>query len=426
MIMDCLRVIRLRKINSASDSFNIQFNDLATPGNLGSAGSYIKELQNLEGSGDYNSNGGIDLSLEFTSLKSQLNFIDKGFFNNETTVSTGSGSWSVSISPMSIGTFPDLGEERSDALISNISGLSSSIDSSHSNSGDTKINLTGSLQNTNYTFTKGLLTGATVSNASSVSLGSIIVPKPAGTSDDHTPELFKTSVNSGAASSFYQKSVSIFSSNEALINFTDGLAVSLSNPSYTAGGSLSIDASNYNTAHTERVIASIDIRSDYAVVYSSEELGEARYYIDYTYKDITTTVQNGLVTDIAETGLTPETQGPIIVPATPLKYSCDDTLGCQPDPLGEFDEPTCGDSCTSTSGPILTFRPPKSDEYVIRGFRSTMFTIWIELGLGPRCRTLACNTVPESTRLWAILHQPAGPGTHVYTSCPHSASHERA
>ena len=395
---------------SASDSFNIEFNDLATPGNLGSAGSYIKELQNLEGSGDYNSNGGIDLSLEFTSLKSQLNFIDKGFFNNETTVSTGSGSWSVSISPKSIGTFPDLGEERSDALISNISGLSSSIDSSHSNSGDTKINLTGSLQNTNYTFTKGLLTGATVSNASSVSLGSIIVPKPAGTSDDHTPELFKTSVNSGAASSFYQKSVSIFSSNEALINFTDGLAVSLSNPSYTAGGSLSIDASNYNTAHTERVIASIDIRSDYAVVYSSEELGEARYYIDYTYKDITTTVQNGLVTDIAETGLTPETQGPIIVPATPLKYSCDDTLGCQPDPLGEFDEPTCGDSCSDdVIQPILTFRP------------RTIYRLDPQFRISePRCGIIEIHTRVDAP-VGDITH-PAGPGTHVYTSEGSSAT----
>ena len=373
---------------SASDSFNIKFNDLATPGILGSAGSYIKELQDLEGSGAYNSSGGLDLSLEFTSLKSQLNFIDKGFFNNETTVSNGSGSWSVSISPMTIDTFPDLGEERpSDRIVTNISGISSTLDGSHAVANESKLNLTGNLGVLDYTFNKGLLTGVSLGSIPNHTLGSIIVPTstssgdsdyvPAGVSVDYTPDLFKTTVSIGTASTFYQKNIDTFSSGDALIDFDKGLALSLYNPSYTAAGSLSIDASNYNTTHTERVIASIDIRSDYAVVYSSEELGEAKYYIDYTYKDITTTVQNGLVTSITETDLPTETQGPIIVPATPLKYSCDDTLGCQPDPLGEFDEPTCGPTCgdSSSTTPLLTFRPPKIYEYVKSGVYNDVYTL---------------------------------------------------
>ena len=370
--------------------------NLTSLGNAGPAGHYLKELSKIRAAGEYDESGSLDLQVEFDALRSQLNFTERGLFLNETspesvTLSVGN----ISISPYTIDTFPDLGEERSDALISNISGLSSSIDSSHSNSEETKINLTGSLQNTNYTFTKGLLTGATVSNPSSVSLGSIIVPKatpqdpftPDGTSADYTPELFKTSVNSGTAGPFYQKEVSTFSSNEALIDFNKGLAVSLYNPSYTAAGSLSIDASNYSNVHnTERVIDSIDIRSDYVVVYNSEELGDARYYIDYAYKDITTTIQNGLVTNITETGLTTETQGPIIVPDAPLKYACDDTLGCQPDPLGEYDEDTCGGNCGDPSGfePILTFRPAKIYEYVKTGFNNDNYFLdetWTKTGI---------------------------------------------
>lgn len=360
---------------SASDSFNITFNDLATPGNNGSAGSYIKALQNLQGSGSYNSAGGIDLSLEFESLKSQLNFIDKGFFNNETSVANGSGSWSVSIAPMTINTFPDLGEERpSDRIVTNISGISSAIDGSHSVANESKINLTGNLGVLDYTFNKGLLTGVSSSTLSGQALGSIIVPTstssgpvsmytPDGTSDDYTPNLFKTTVSLGTASAFYQKKINTFSSTNALIDFDRGLADVVTNPTYTAGDSLSIDASDYSNTHTKRVIDTISVRSSYDVIYNSEDTGEARYYIDYNYKDITTTINNGLVTDITESSSTTVTEGPIIVPATPLKYSCDPTLGCQPDPSGEFDEPTCGGSCTATSDPVLTVRPANIYEY---------------------------------------------------------------
>ena len=371
----------------ATDSFNIKFSDLATPGNNGSAGSYIKELQNLQGSGSYNSAGGIDLTLEFESLKSQLNFINKGFFNGETAVSNGSGSWSVSIAPMTIDTFPDLGEGRSnDKIVTNISGISSAIDGTHNNANESKINLTGNLDVLDYTFNKGLLTEVSSSTLSGQALGSIIVPTstssgpvsiytPDGTSDDYQPNLFKTTVSLGTPLTFYQKKIDTFSSTDALIDFDKGLADVVTNPTYIAGDSLSIDASNYNDNHITKVIDSISVRSSYDVIYSSEDTGEARYYIDYNYKDITTTINNGLVTDITESSSTTVTEGPIIVPATPLKYSCDDDLGCQPDPSGEFDEPTCGGSCTPTSDPVLTFRPANIYDYMKTGSNNDVYNL---------------------------------------------------
>ena len=352
--------------------------NLTSLGNAGPAGHYLKELSTIRATGEYDGSGSLDLQVEFDALRSQLNFTQHGLFLNETspesvTLSVGN----IAISPYTIDTFPDLGEERSDALISNISGLSSSIDSSHSNSGDTKINLTGSLQNTNYTFTKGLLTGATVSNASSVSLGSIIVPKPAGTSDDHTPELFKTSVNSGAASSFYQKSVSIFSSGGALIDFTNGLAVSLSNPSYTRIRGLSLDASNNNGTVEATKLSDISVRGIYDVIYESEETGDARYYIDYTYQDITLTIQNGLVTETALGSSTTESKGPINVPGADLKYGCDPEYGCQPDPAGEFFDSSCGSGCVAEEL-ILSYRPSNIWIYTESSYENGEFCFNLE------------------------------------------------
>lgn len=193
----------------------------------------------------------------------------------------------------------------------------------------------------------------------------ITIPKPSeinldGTSEDHSPELFKVTSTVPEAEPFYQKSVSIFSSNQALINFDDGLAVSIFNPSYSNPTVLSLDASNHSGTYSSSYVDNISVRAQYDVIYSDSTKGSISYYIDYTVKTVTTTVQNGLVTSITEESTGPFSKGPIIVPSElPLKYSCDPVYGCQPDPTGDYDEPTCGGVCSSTIEKLLTFRPAK-------------------------------------------------------------------
>lgn len=192
----------------------------------------------------------------------------------------------------------------------------------------------------------------------------ITIPKPPpvvldGTSENYTPELFKVTSTTPEATVFYQKSVSIFSSN-ALIDFDKGLAVSISNPIYSSPEVLSLDASNHTGSYSSSYIDALSIRNQYDVIYSDSSKGAVSYYIDYTVKTVTTNVQNGLVTSITEDSTGPFSEGPIIVPSDiPLKYSCDPDYGCQPDPAGEFDEPTCGGGCSGIVENLLTFRPAR-------------------------------------------------------------------
>lgn len=106
----------------------------------------------------------------------------------------------------------------------------------------------------------------------------------------------------------------------------------------------------------------VSIEARYSVIYESESEGDAEYRI-YKKEGAVSglTFASGLLTSsgTASEDANKVLLGVIRVSAIPLTYSCDDDLGCQPDPLGEFDEPTCGGTCTSTSTPVLTFRPPK-------------------------------------------------------------------
>jgi sporulation protein YlmC with PRC-barrel domain len=200
---------------------------------------------------------------------------------------------------------------------------------------------------------------------------------PDGTSEDYTPDLFKASVNSGTPSAFYEKSVSIFSSSDALINFTDGIAVSLSNPSYTRISGLSLDASNNNGTAEATKLTDISVRGTYDVIYESEKTGDARYYIDYTYQDVTLTIKNGLVTETAVGDSKTEAKGPINVPGADLKYGCHPEYGCQPDPAGEFFDSSCGSGC-ETEELILSYRPSNIWVYTESAYENGDFCFNLE------------------------------------------------
>ena len=176
------------------------------------------------------------------------------------------------------------------------------------------------------------------------------------------------------------------------------------------------DAGNIETAVGPLSFLSnydVSIEARYIVIYESESEGDAEYRI-YKKEASNTglTFASGLLTgggteskDDVKVLL-----GVIRVSAIPLTYGCDPEYGCQPNPLGEFDEPTCGDSCSDdVIQPILTFRPR---------------TIY-RLDPQPRNGEPHCVVLETHNRVDApvgnITH-PAGPGTHVYTSEGSSAT----
>ena len=266
----------------------------------------------------------------------------------------------------------------SDTIDSQAFSLTGANVSSGSSGVTVSIGTSASTATANYF--SGLLTGQESPN---VSLGSIsfTIPNASGgtdgTSDNYTPNLFKASVNSGTASEFYEKSVSIFSSSDALINFVDGVAVSLSNPSYTRISGLSLDASNNNGTVEATKLSDISVRGIYDVIYESEETGDARYYIDYTYQDITLTIQNGLVTETELGSSMTDSKGPINVPGADLKYGCDPDYGCQPDPAGEFFDSSCGSGCVAEEL-ILSYRPSNIWIYTESSYENGEFCFNLE------------------------------------------------
>lgn len=157
----------------------------------------------------------------------------------------------------------------------------------------------------------------------------------------------------------------------------------------------------------------VSIEARYSVIYESESEGDAEYRI-YKKEASNTglTFASGLLTGAGTVSEDADKVllGVIRVSAIPLTYSCDPDYGCQPNPLGEFDEPTCGDSCSDdVIQPILTFRPR---------------TIY-RLDPQPRNGEPHCVVLETHNRVDApvgnITH-PAGPGTHVYTSEGSSAT----
>lgn len=146
----------------------------------------------------------------------------------------------------------------------------------------------------------------------------------------------------------------------------------------------------------------VSIEARYSVIYESESEGDAEYRI-YKKEAINSglTFASGLLTGA---GTTSEDEnkvllGVIRVSAIPLTYSCDEDFGCQPDPLGEFDEPTCGGSCSDDSTQrILTFRPKhiyRIDPQNVGGQSS-------------------CSVLEIWTRSDDPLH--VGPSSHLYIS----------
>jgi hypothetical protein len=142
--------------------------DLVSLGNPGTAGSYIKQLQNLSGSGHYQSGGSIDLQLEFEELRSQLGFNDSGFYTGETSVSSTNSSVSINVPAMSMSTFPSLGQTDlvNVPKIANLR-LQSEADG---------FKLFGRVDTTELSFTKGLFQQSSDSSAAEISLGSIAFP----------------------------------------------------------------------------------------------------------------------------------------------------------------------------------------------------------------------------------------------------------
>ena len=162
--------------------------------------------------------------------------------------------------------------------------------------------------------------------------------------------------------------------SSGLLTHKDSPVISLGNISFTLPN-VSIGNGN-NSDIIFREVIDVTVRGEYDVIYESEGTGDARYYVDHTYKDVTIDIENGLVAGSAKGSLaTSYGTKPIVVPGAELRYSCDSVYGCMPDPAGEHDEPTCGSTCTSTSSPILTFRPPKIYEYVKRGVYNDVYDL---------------------------------------------------
>jgi hypothetical protein len=94
----------------------------------------------------------------------------------------------------------------------------------------------------------------------------------------------------------------------------------------------------------------IIMEAEFPVIYEDDSVGEAQYHF-YKQEKVRSGVEfetgllknSGTVTeDASRVHL-----GTIKVPQVEVKYSCHPTYGCIPDPLGSYDEPTCGGDCES-------------------------------------------------------------------------------
>ena len=194
-------------------------------------------------------------------------------------------------------------------------------------------------------------------------------------------------------------------------NYSSGLLThkyspvsSLGNISFTLPN-VSI-GNGHNSDIIFREVFDVTVRGEYDVIYESEGTGDARYYVDHTYKDVTIDIENGLVAGSSKGSLvTSYGTKPIVVPGAELRYSCDPVYGCMPDPAGEFDEDTCGGNCgdSSSTTPLLTFRP------------KTIYRLDPQHRISePRCGIMEIHTRVDEP-VGSIEH-PAGPSTHCYTS----------
>ena len=199
-------------------------------------------------------------------------------------------------------------------------------------------------------------------------------------------------------------------------NYSSGLlthknypVISLGNISFTLPN-VSIGNGN-NSDINFREVTDVTVRGEYDVIYESEGTGDARYYVDHIYQDVTIDIENGLVAGSAK--VSPATSygtKPIVVPGAELRYSCDPVYGCTPDPAGEYDEDTCGGNCgdSSSTTPLLTFRPAKIyriDPQNVGGLPSCrVIEVWTRSGSGgPSSHTYESDGISK-----ALEQRPEG------------------
>ena len=190
------------------------------------------------------------------------------------------------------------------------------------------------------------------------------------------------------------------------LDFTDyGTNTNVFLPTIDLQNATSIVASNSLDFLSEYKVT---MEASYSVVYESEGKGDAEYRFYKTEKNVSgVAFASGLLTNAGvENTSSKELIGLIRVKEAPLAYSCDPDYGCRPDPSGEFDEPTCDNSCSDASvGPILTYRPSKI-------YRLDMQNV----GGLPSCRVREIWTRSDEP-----LHMTADSHTYMAAAYEHTA-----
>lgn len=102
----------------------------------------------------------------------------------------------------------------------------------------------------------------------------------------------------------------------------------------------------------------VSIEAFFTVIYESEGVGDAEYWI-YQTKTNRNNISwaSGLLTNLETTeSPEPELVGVIRTTEVPITYGCHPENGCQLDPAGKYEEPSCGGNCEEEDI-ILTYIP---------------------------------------------------------------------
>lgn len=157
-------------------------------------------------------------------------------------------------------------------------------------------------------------------------------------------------------------------------NYSSGLLTHKNSPTPSLGNisftlpNVSIGNGN-NSDINFREVTDVTVRGEYDVIYESEGTGDARYYVDHIYQDVTIDIENGLVAGSAK--VSPATSygtKPIVVPGAELRYSCDPVYGCQLDPTGSYLTSNCDGACYTSSPYALDSGGVNRTVYVASGF----------------------------------------------------------
>ena len=155
--------------------------------------------------------------------------------------------------------------------------------------------------------------------------------------------------------------------SSGLLTHKNSPVISLGNISFTLPN-VSVGNGN-NSDISFREVTDVTVRGEYDVIYESEGTGDARYYVDHIYQDVTIDIENGLVAGSAK--VSPATSygtKPIVVPGAELRYSCDPVYGCQLDPTGSYRTSNCDGACYTSSPYALDSGGVNRTVYVASGF----------------------------------------------------------